>query len=181
MEAARYCERVLELWDQVPDAAGRAGGDRARVHARAAQAWEYAGDETQALAHVEQALRWVDPAADPVRAGLLHSRRGWYDAGATDPKVVLAANREAVRLIPAEPPSAARAQVLLGYAHALHVRAGRYKEAAAAQEQALAAARRAGSQPDTARAMASLGYLQAITGQVDAGIALLRDADALTE
>jgi hypothetical protein len=51
-EAARHCERVLELWDQVPDAAGRAGTDRAALHTRAAQAWEYAGDETRAPSHV---------------------------------------------------------------------------------------------------------------------------------
>jgi len=33
---------------------------------------------------MSRGLRWVDPAADPVRAGLLHNRRGWYDAGNTD-------------------------------------------------------------------------------------------------
>jgi DNA-binding CsgD family transcriptional regulator len=180
-QAARHCERVLELWERVPDAADRAGADRAGLHTRAARDWEYAGDETRALSHIEEALRQVNPAADPVRAGLLHNRRGWYDAGGADPEVVLAANREAVRLVPAEPPSAARAQVLLGYARALHVQAGRHEKAAAVYEQALAAALRADSEPDIARAMASLGYLQTVAGQVDAGIALLREADALTE
>ena len=180
-EAARHCERALELWDQVPDAAGRAGTDRAGLHTKAARAWEYAGDETRALSHVEEAVRQVDPAADPVRAGLLHNLRGWYDAGANDPEVVLAANREAVRLVPAEPPSAARAQVLLGYGRALHIHAGRHEEAAAVHEQALAAARRAGSEPDIAQAMASVGYLRAVAGQVDAGVALLREACGLTE
>ncbi len=180
-EAARHCERALELWDQVPDAAGRAGTDRTGLHTRAARAWEYAGAETRALSHVEQAIRQVDPAADLVRAGLLHNLRGWYDAGANDPAVVLEANREAVRLVPAEPPSAARAQVLVGYGRALHIHAGRHEEAAAVHEQALAAARRAGSQPDIAQAMASLGYLRAVAGQVDTGVALLREACGLTE
>ncbi len=78
-EAARRCERVLELWDQVPDAAGRAGTGRAGLHTRAARAWEYAGDEARAPSHVEQAVRQVDPAADPVRAGLLHNLRGWQE------------------------------------------------------------------------------------------------------
>ena len=82
-EAARHCERVLELWDQVPEAADRAGADRAGLHTRAARAWEYAGDETRALSHIEEAVRLVDPAADPVRAGLLHNLRGWYDASAS--------------------------------------------------------------------------------------------------
>jgi hypothetical protein len=37
-----------------------------------------AGDTDRALALVEQALRLVDPVVDPVRAGLLHERRGVY-------------------------------------------------------------------------------------------------------
>ena len=91
-EAARHCERVLELWDQVPDPAGRAGADRAELHTRAARAWEEAGDETAALAHTEDALRLVDPATDPVRASLLHTLRGWYEAGTNDLDLVLAAH-----------------------------------------------------------------------------------------
>jgi DNA-binding CsgD family transcriptional regulator/tetratricopeptide (TPR) repeat protein len=187
-EAARHCERVLELWDQVPDAAGRAGADRAGLHTRAARAWCYAGDETRALSHIEEALRLVDPAVDPVRAGLLHNLRGWYDAlrgwddaGTDDLDMVLADNREAVRLVPAEPPSAARAQVLVGYGRALEVQAGWDEEAVAVYEQALAAASGAGSQPDIAQAMSSLGSLRAFAGEVDVGIALLREAHALTE
>ena len=180
-EAARNCERVLELWDQVPDAAALAGTDRADLHTRAARAWEYAGDETRALAHTEEALRHVDPAADPGRAGLLHTLCGWYEAGTNDLDMVLEANREAVRLVPAEPPSAARAQVLVGYGHALEIQAGWDDEAVAIFEQALTAARRAGSQPDIAQAMSSLGSLRAFAGEVDAGIALLREAHALTE
>ena len=180
-EAARHCERVLELWDQVPDAASRAGADRAGLHTRAARAWEYAGDDARAQQHVEEALRLVDPAADPARAGLLHNSRGWYDAGGADPEVLFAANREAVRLVPAEPPSAARAQVLLGYGRALLILAGRDDEATAVYEQALTAARQAGSEPDIARAMAAVGCLRAVAGQVDAGVALLRQACELTE
>ena len=180
-EASRHCERALELWDQVPDAADRAGLDRVGLHTWAARAREHTGDEARALWHVEEALRYLDPAADPARAGLLQYLRGWYAAGKADLDVVLAANREAVRLVPAEPPSTVRAKVLLGYGRTLHLQAGRYEEAAAAHEQALTAARRARSQPDIARAMAGLGYLRALTGEVDAGLALLRQAYALTE
>jgi DNA-binding NarL/FixJ family response regulator len=131
-EVARHCDRAATLWDQVPDAADRVGADRAELHRRAARAWEYAGDETRARTHVEEALRHVDPAADPVRAGLLHNLRSWYAAGTTDLDVVLAASREAVRLVAAEPPSTARAQVLLGYGRTLHLQAAQYDEAAAA-------------------------------------------------
>ncbi len=180
-EAARHYERVLELWDQVPDAAIRAVLDRAGLHTRAARARAHVGDEAGALRHVEQALRQLDPAADPVRAGLLHHLRGWYGVGNTDLDVVLAANREAVRLVPAEPPSTPRVHVLLGYGRTLHIQAGRYEQAAAADEQALTAARRARSQPGIARAMAALGYMRALTGEVDAGLALLQEARASAE
>ena len=123
--------------------------------------------------------RWTRPPTRSGRACCTTSAAG-TTAGTADLDVVLAANREAVRLVPAEPPSTARAQVLLGYGRALHIQAGRYEEAAAVDEQALTAARRAGSQPDVARAMAAVGYLRAVTGEVDAGIALLREACALT-
>jgi DNA-binding CsgD family transcriptional regulator/tetratricopeptide (TPR) repeat protein len=179
-EAARHCERALELWDQVPDAAVRAGLDRVGLHIRAARARERAGDEARALWHAEEALRQLDPAADPARAGLLQHLRGWYGIEKADPDAVLAANREAVRLVPSEPPSTARAQALLGYGRVLHVQ-GRYDEAAAVCEQALTAARRARSQPDIGRAMAGLGCMRAITGEVGAGLALLREACALAE
>ena len=179
-EAARHWERALELWDQVPDAAVRVGLDWIGLHTRAARTREYAGDESRALWHVAEALRRVDPAAEPVRAGLLHHLRGWYVTGKADLDVVLAAHREAVRLVPAEPPSGARAHVLHGYARALHRQAGRYEQAASVLEQTVAAARQAGSQTEIAQAMAALGYMRAITGQVDAGLALLHEARAST-
>ena len=177
-EAARHCERAVELWDQVSGAADLAGTNRVSLHMRAARAWECAGDEIRALAHVEEALRQVDPVADPARTGLLHHLRGWYGAGKADLDAVLAANREAVRLVPAEPPSTARARVLMGYGRALHIQAGRYEEAAAVHEQTLTAARQAGSHPQTVQAMAALGHARAVTGEVAAGIALLREACA---
>ena len=180
-EAARQCERALELWDQVPDAAVRAGLDRAGMHTWAARAREHVGDQGRALWHVEEALRQLDRAAEPVRAGLLHHLRGWYATGTADLDVLLAASREAVRLVPAEPPSTARARVLLGYGRALHIQAGQYEEAAAVIEQALTVARRARSQPDIARAMAGLGMMRALTGEVDAGLAMLREACTLAE
>ncbi len=180
-EAARCCERILELWDRVADAADRTGMDRAGLHTRAARAWEFAGEETRSMPHIDEALRQVDPAADPVRAGLLHELRGWYDMGTAHVDVVLAEHREAVRLVPAEPPSAERAQVLWAYGRALLIRAGRHAESAAACEEALTAARRAGSQPHIIRAMASVGYLQAVGGRVDAGIAMLQEACASAE
>ena len=177
-EAARSCERALQLWDQAPDTVAGTGTDRIGLHMRAARAWENAGGDARSLPHVDAALREVDPAADPVRAGLLHQLRSWYH---TDVAEILAASREAVRLVPAEPPSAERAQVLWAHGRNLATKTSQYAEAETVLEEALTAARRAGSRPDIARAMASLGYLQATTGRTDAGIALLSEACASNE
>ncbi|MGB8381633.1 MAG: AAA family ATPase [Dermatophilaceae bacterium] len=180
-EAAQHCERVLALWDDVPDAPSRTRIDQVGLHIRAARAWEYAGDEARARPHIDEALARVDPDADPVRAGLLHELRGWYDIGPDHQDVVLAEHREAVRLVPPEPPSAERAQVLWAYGRALLIRRGRHPEASATCQQALAAARGAGSQPHIIRAMASVGYLQALDGELAEGLTLLREACAAAE
>ena len=69
---------------------------------------------TRAVAHIRAAIGLVDPAADPTRAGLLHDRLGQYSWLAFDPASALAASEDAVRLVPAEPPSATRSRVLSG-------------------------------------------------------------------
>jgi predicted ATPase len=77
-EAFHHYGRALELWDRVSDAETRAGMDRVAVLQRAARAANASGDVSRALALIELALREVNPAVDPVLAGLLHERRGVY-------------------------------------------------------------------------------------------------------
>ena len=75
-EAARHHRRALELWDLVPEAEQPAGVDRATLLARAANAPAWTGDPAEAIRLVDAAIALVDPAAEPVRAALLHQRRG---------------------------------------------------------------------------------------------------------
>ena len=82
----------------------------------------------------------MDLAADPARAGLLHERLGRYLWMSLD-EAALSAYQEAVRLVPAEPPSAERARVLAGYAQVLYLQA-RDAEGGRVAEEALAVARR---------------------------------------
>jgi hypothetical protein len=92
-------------------AAGLTGLDRVGLLERAAGAAFLADDKPRAAQLWRDALAGVDPATDPVRAGLLHERLGrslWL----TLDDAALDAYREAVRLVPAEPPSAERARVL---------------------------------------------------------------------
>lgn len=82
---------------------------------------------------------------------------------------------EAVRLIPADPPSNERAQVLASYAETLFD-AGRSEEARVAGEGALATARRLGAERELGRALMVAGLTQAARGTFNAGIAFLQAA-----
>ena len=61
--------RVLELWDQVPDAAERIGADHGRVLEEATAAAQDAGEFERGIALATSALKELDPAAEPVRVG----------------------------------------------------------------------------------------------------------------
>jgi DNA-binding CsgD family transcriptional regulator/tetratricopeptide (TPR) repeat protein len=179
-EAFRHYGRALELWDRVFDVEARAGVDRVEVLQRAARAANASGDTDRALALVDQALRLVDPVVDPVRAGLLQERRGVYLMVTRDLPSRFEALGEAVRLIPADPPSRERARVLASYAEALVV-AARINEARTASEEAAAIARQLGADLEVGRALLALGWTQTAAGDFPAGIASLQEACRLAE
>jgi len=179
-EAARHYQRALEVWDRVSDAEAGAGVDRVEVLQRAAQAANASGDTDRALALVEQALGLVDPVRDPVRAGLLHERRGLYVMVSRDLASRFEALAEAVRLIPAQPPSRERARVLASHAEAL-VYAARIDEARAAGEEAVAIARQVGADLELGRALLALGGAEAASGASEAAVVSLREACRLAE
>ncbi len=164
-----HYDRALDLWDRVVDAQARAGMDHVELLRRAAQA-AYDGYDPRARALIGQALSEVDPAAEPVRAGLLHERRSRYDL---DSKHEAAS--DAVRLIPANPPTVERARVLARLAEVNFI-AGRSTEARTAAEEALAIARRLGADRELVRALIIVGGAQAADGAFEAGIAALQKA-----
>jgi DNA-binding CsgD family transcriptional regulator/tetratricopeptide (TPR) repeat protein len=179
-EAFHHYGRALDLWDRVTDAEARAGVDHVEVLQRAARAAFASGDTDRALALVEQALGLVDPVVDPVRAGLLHERRGLYLFVTRDLASRFEALGQAVRLIPADPPSRERARVLASYAEAL-VFAARIEEARTASGEAAAIARQLGANLEVGRALVVLGWTQVAAGDFQAGIASLREACRLAE
>jgi predicted ATPase len=179
-EAFHHYGRALELWDRVADAEMRAGMDRVEVLQGAARAADARGDHDRALALVELALGEIDPSAEPVRAGLLHERRGVYLMFARDLVSRFEALREAVRLVPAHPPSKERARVLASFADALAL-AGRNDEARAASEEAVAIARQLGAERELSRALIVLGWAQATPGAFESDVASRREACRLAE
>ena len=74
-EAQHHFERALELWELVPAAPGL---DRVALLGRAAEAAANAGGTERAISLVRGALAEVDPAGDPLRAGLLTRRLAQY-------------------------------------------------------------------------------------------------------
>jgi Predicted ATPase len=172
LEAHRRYLRALELWDRVA-AAGDASGDRVAILARAAETAMLIGEYRAAVELGQQALDSVDSDADPVRAAALHERQRWYLWEAGDRAAAAAAVAEAERLIPTDPPSAARARILAHHAGILML-SGRFAESVAIAEDAIAVARSVGSRGDEALALGVLGWDLALLGQVDDGIGWVR-------
>ena len=171
-EAREDFEHALELWAKVPDAAARAPLDRIELLMRAA--FHAEGPEpSRSLAHIREAIALVDPVTDPTRAGLLHERLGQYSSVTLDASTTLAAYQEAVRLVPAEPPSAARSWVLSGLGR-FYAGNDRPVEAVAVCEEALSVASAAGAREVETRALTPLGLSLVQLGDVETGLGTLR-------
>jgi DNA-binding CsgD family transcriptional regulator/tetratricopeptide (TPR) repeat protein len=173
-EAAVHLLRALELWaaGPPPDA------DRADVLAHAAETTAWSGAPEQSVALVSAALELVDERAQPARAGLLHERRGYFQWWQGHGEEGIADYEEAVRLIPARPPSRERAFVLAGLGFMLML-LGRPARSREVCEEALEVARSVGAGPAEVRALATLGNVLETLGDRPGGIAVLRQARAL--
>ncbi|MEH1168328.1 AAA family ATPase [Micromonospora sp. CPCC 205539] len=75
-EQRRLLERVLELWELVPDAADRLGMDHLALLGQTLDAAITAGDFSRALTLTRAGLDEVDAAATPLRAARLLDQRG---------------------------------------------------------------------------------------------------------
>jgi DNA-binding CsgD family transcriptional regulator len=178
-DAQRHFEVALELWDQVADAGERLGLDRAAVLQHAAESAYLAGDPNRAITLTRAALADVDAAADPVRAGLLHVRLGGY-LRATGGEGAVAEYEAAVRLVPASPPLAERAHVLAAFGEAL-ITQGRYRDSRDLCQEAIAIAGQIGALAEEGDARRALGVDLAFLGDLEAGVAQLREARRIAE
>ena len=177
-DAHRHFLRALDLWEAVPD--GTAALDRVDVLVRAAETGVLIGEYAAAVALGEQALALVDPAVDPGRAAALHERQRWYLWEAGDHAAAAAAVEAAERLIPSDPPSAARARILAHHAGILMLN-GRLAESIPYAEEGIAVARTVGSRGDEALALGVLGWDLALLGRVDEGVGHVRAGLAIAD
>jgi len=174
-EQRRLLERVLEIWERVPDAEQLAGIDHLGVLDRAIDAAHKAGDHERGLALTNAALAEVDQANDPQRAALLLDFRAKL-LGQLGRPGGLADLRAAEALLPAGPPSRARATVLTSLARALLKKRGPEASLPVAAE-AIAAAQAVGDRLIEVRARTIRGC----GTSHDAAAAELEQARALAE
>ena len=172
-EALDQFERAIDLWDQVPDAEARARRDRIDLLAAAASVARF-HEPGRAVQQMRTAIGLVDAAADRVRAGLLNERLGRYAWIAGQGQLANQAYRTAMDLIPAEPPSTARARVVAGLAQILML-GGRFAESRPLAEDALVLARAVGARDTEGHALNTLGVDRGIAGDIDGS---LTDLDA---
>ncbi|MBW3652513.1 MAG: AAA family ATPase [Actinobacteria bacterium] len=170
-EAGAHFERALDVWDSVPDAATRTGLDHLTLSRRAAEAANLAGDHARAGALIRAALERVD--ADD--AGLLWERLGRYLWAAGDSDAALGAYEQALRLVPEDPPSAARARVLAAHGQSLMLLA-RFQDATTRCGQAIEIARKVGARAEEGHALNTLGCALGFLGDPAGGVAHLSRA-----
>jgi DNA-binding CsgD family transcriptional regulator len=153
--------RVLELWDQVPDAAERIGADHARVLEEAVSAAHDVGDFERGIALATSALKELDPATEPVRVAELleHRSRFRIKLGRKDFGQDL---EDALAYVPADVAPATRVDVLLALARCAPHLATKERSYA---EEALALARQTGDEVNEARALLTMAMFDADPGQ----------------
>src|SRR5215468_10914592 len=170
--------RILELWPTLPDAAERIGASHVSVLESAAEAAAAVGDDERGIGFAGAALKEIDRAAEPARAASMLEQRGLmkFRLGHADSIDEL---REALRLMPAEPPTAARARMLAGCARRMDL--SKESGALAMAEEALALARQMGDTATEAYAMMTVALAQDPYGQNPLTPEVLARARALAE
>ena len=157
-ERLMLLDRVLELWEQVPDASAQISADHVRVLEEAASAAGDAGEPHRGLAFVELALTELDKTTEPVRYALLLRRRFSFrkDQGLTPSEDDL---HGALDLVPESLSPSARVELLLAVAHCgIDTGGPQYRVLG---QDALRLARELGDVDAEAKALANLAMIEA--------------------
>jgi DNA-binding CsgD family transcriptional regulator/tetratricopeptide (TPR) repeat protein len=177
--------RAYELYEHALQLAARRSSaldvvERLQLVRETADEADLAGADERAIALVREAIELARSLGDASLEGFLHGRLGYLLWRVGDPVAGLAAHQAAAEIVPARPPSAARARVLAGLGGA-YFSLGRYEEARAAGEEAVADAEAAGGPHDEARARNMLGSALVALGDLDAGLRELELARRIAE
>jgi DNA-binding NarL/FixJ family response regulator len=158
-EALHHLQGALSLWERVPEPAAVAGIERVELTLRAAAAASSAGEHQRATSLAQDAARAAGATKDPAQAARAYERLGQYLFYRGRIEESLAARVQALELVPAQPPSRLRARATAAIAQSL-VNARRPAEARRWCDEALVAARAAGSADEEADVLITLGMIE---------------------
>ncbi|GLY93292.1 helix-turn-helix transcriptional regulator [Actinoplanes sp. NBRC 103695] len=118
-EQARLLDRVLQLWEQVPESKTLLGTCHVDLLEQAALVAIDAGETMRALSLTKHALAGIDCDSEPLRAARLLVRRSklLQNAGKSDGA---AESQEAYRVLQGQPHTAESVKILADVAQALH-------------------------------------------------------------
>ncbi len=167
-DALRHDERALALWSTVDDPALVAGIDRVELLDRAASAAWLAGDSRRSVVLRREAVAELGSDGDPIRRGLALEQLGRASWGHGDADAALAACEAAIRVMPADPPTAERARVLAGYAQLLML-LDRWSESMERCQESIDMARVVGARQAEGHALNTLGLGFATAGRCTEG------------
>jgi DNA-binding CsgD family transcriptional regulator len=120
-EKSGLLERVLELWEQVPDAASRIGMDHLDVLEAGLYAAADAGNRARALGLAKAALSEVDKEREPLRGARLLERQAHFlcTLGKSDGAAQVREAYQLVGMVTDPASRATRAKLLADIAHAM--------------------------------------------------------------
>jgi DNA-binding CsgD family transcriptional regulator len=132
-ERLMLLSRVLELWDQVPDAAARIGADHVRVLEEAVGAAQDAGEDQRGMALAASAISELAEATEPIRLARLLGKHSMFLENLG---------------LPGAPEDIERALRLVPETNATHAQASSAPEASATQVRIHLLLEQAGSEHD---------------------------------
>jgi DNA-binding CsgD family transcriptional regulator len=171
-EAVPLLERVLMLWDRVPDAATRIGADHTAVLERAAEAANAGGEVEKGVKFVKAALSQLDETKEPGRVAQLVVRQASFKM-AKGQMGVIENYRHALRLVPE--PGLERAEVLTPLSRHLMLR-GDIADADELIAEGLDLARRYGDRCLEGELLMNLALGHSLRGELETVIAINEQA-----
>lgn len=175
---AQLGERLLEIWDQVPDAAALVGRSRSELMRRTASALRNAGWTDRAIAMVDEVLATPEERDDLDQAKLLRDK-AFYLANLGRPGSVDLLE-EALDRVPPGTPGDLRG-VLLTSLGARHMIIGRLERAIEYADEAAREAVRTGSARNASVAANIGGIARIHHGELESGSRMLATAETLAD
>ncbi|MFF0868533.1 ATP-binding protein [Nonomuraea sp. NPDC003560] len=174
-EAVPLLERVLMLWDRVPDAARRIGVDHTAVLERASEAANAGGEVDKGVKFVKAALAELDETKEPGRVAQLIVRQASFKASKGQMGVIELL-RHALRLAPE--PGPVRAEVVMPLSRQLMLR-GQITEGEELIHEGLDLVRRSGDKCLEGDLLMNLALGHSLRGELERVIAVNEQAMAV--